>query len=182
MQSMHLLGQTNWGNIWKCTLKKSPKIQKRNYELCSVRGDIWKRPFINKTLPEAQRAQGIESITWINLSARVILNFYQSEKLQTQYPGFLNGSQLKNSFCRYQNWRKQCGNVHALSLYFITHPDKIETLWNKEYFAPLASLVNFHMEEEGGRGGVDILKFVWNPEIWSKSWNLVENSEIWLRF
>ena len=62
--------------------------------------------------------------------------------------------------------------MRTLSLYFITHPDKIETLWNKEYLAPLASLVNFHMEEEGGRGGVDILKFGQNPEICLKFWNL----------
>ena len=48
--------------------------------------------------------------------------------------------------------------MRTLSLYFITHPDKVETLWNKEYFAPLVSLVNFQMEEEGrgegGKGGV----------------------------
>ena len=44
-----------------------------------------------KTLPEAQRTQGIESVTWIIFfSAKMISNWFQSEtwfKLYTQYPG-----------------------------------------------------------------------------------------------
>ena len=30
-----------------------------------------------KTLPEAQRTQGIESIAWVNLSARIVQNLFQ---------------------------------------------------------------------------------------------------------
>ena len=30
-----------------------------------------------KTLPEAQRTQGIESITWVNLSTRIVWNWFQ---------------------------------------------------------------------------------------------------------
>ena len=32
---------------------------------------------IHKTLPEAQRTQGIESITWVNLSTRIVWNWFQ---------------------------------------------------------------------------------------------------------
>ena len=31
----------------------------------------------HKTLPEAQRTQGIESITWVNLSTRIVWNWFQ---------------------------------------------------------------------------------------------------------
>ena len=30
-----------------------------------------------KTLPEAQRTQGVESITWVNLSTRIVWNWFQ---------------------------------------------------------------------------------------------------------
>ena len=35
----------------------------------------------NKTLPEAQRTQGIDSITWVNISARKVQNWFQSHFL-----------------------------------------------------------------------------------------------------
>ena len=34
-----------------------------------------------ETLPEAQRTQGIESITWVNLSTRIVWNWFQSNFL-----------------------------------------------------------------------------------------------------
>ena len=37
---------------------------------------VWK-PFQQKTLPEAQRTQGIVSITWGNLSTRIVWNWFQ---------------------------------------------------------------------------------------------------------
>ena len=33
--------------------------------------------FYHETLPEAQRTQGIESITWVNLSTRIVWNWFQ---------------------------------------------------------------------------------------------------------
>ena len=32
---------------------------------------------VKKTLPEAQRTQGIDSKTWVNLSARIVQNWFQ---------------------------------------------------------------------------------------------------------
>ena len=35
------------------------------------------KQILDKTLPEAQRTQGIESITWVNLSTRIVSNWFQ---------------------------------------------------------------------------------------------------------
>ena len=47
-----------------------PIIKKEKYT--GLRG-----AFIRKTLPEAQRTQGIESISWVNLSPKIVQNWFR---------------------------------------------------------------------------------------------------------
>ena len=62
----------------------------QNYKIKKKIIKIWKLKFKFKTLPEAQRTQGIEFITWGNLSARIVQNQFQWHYLnclQTWSPG-----------------------------------------------------------------------------------------------
>ena len=37
----------------------------------------WVSKWVSETLPEAQRTQGIDSISWVNLSARIVQDWFQ---------------------------------------------------------------------------------------------------------
>ena len=70
---------------------------------------------LKKTLPEAQRTQGIEFITWVNLSTRIIWNWFQWN--------FLNWLQILSRDgatcigCQFGHW------VHHLLWFQIWPPD-----------------------------------------------------------
>ena len=49
--------------------------QKNNIFLGDIVTKRWHR--YEKTLPEAQRTQSVESITWVNLSTRIVWNWFQ---------------------------------------------------------------------------------------------------------
>ena len=56
-----------------------------------------------KTLPEAQRTQGIESITWVNLSTIIVWNWFQWNFLQIWPP---DGATCNG--CQFCHWWTTC--------------------------------------------------------------------------
>ena len=94
-------GQNFWtrppllGNAWKKTLifnkgvflltkytgstqdTKDDRVFNNWKTICYLFCLVWDQCSPVKTLPEAQRTQGIESITWVNLSTRIVWNWFQ---------------------------------------------------------------------------------------------------------
>ena len=129
-------------------------------------------------MSEAQRTQGIESMTWIMFS-----NWLQSEiwfKLQTQYPGsvvplamFFNSELFVQLFFNFFfNFFQFFFNFFQLLILKFGRDSEIwSTFWN------LAETLKFGLGSKIWSrfwNLVKILKFSRNPEIWSKSWNLVK--------
>jgi len=86
-----------------------------------------------KTLPEAQRTQGIESITWVNLSTRIVWNLFQWN--------FLNWLQIWPPDCATCIGCQFCHRMQPLEYWFqIWPPDAANCISCKfaHQMAPLA--------------------------------------------
>ena len=133
-----------------------------------------------KTLPEAQRTQGIESVTWIMFS-----NWFQSEiwfKLQTQYPGSVLPLAM---FSMAVSWRIVCAGIKTAesSAAMCAHSAYISLhILTKLKHSETRNILH-HSQAWGGGGSkswnlvqilkfwnlVKVLKFGWHSEIWFKS-------------
>ena len=66
------------GNSEKdCSYGRPGSRRQRHHQLLWQRGQQAEKRRNVKTLPEAQRTQGIDSISWINLSARIVQDWFQ---------------------------------------------------------------------------------------------------------
>ena len=107
--------------------------------------DMVGTPLEMETLPEAQQTQGIESVTWIHFWARLIFSMAVSWRIVS------TGIKTEESSAAI------CAHSAYISLPILTKLKHSET-----------KNILHHSQ------AWSISIFGWNPEIWLKSWNLVE--------
>ena len=74
--------QTHLSHYYICGRPKAPSsikasIHRQDLHRAERSLGSWSCRLQSKTLPEAQRTQGIESITWVNISTRIVWNWFQ---------------------------------------------------------------------------------------------------------